>query len=102
MKAAVNLIPEPVQKIPCAAHRINDLFKIIKISEKDDKYFVYEYNENDELRKTEINLSRKIAIEETNEVRETVNLLVSKCKHLVMSFSHSDSLKRKTRSFSTY
>ena len=67
MRAAVNLFPDNIQKLPCAGHRINlcanDFFKIVNIKEeiKENcrKFYIFEYNEQDELRKAEIKSDRK-------------------------------------------
>ena len=99
MRSAVNLLPQEVEKLPCSAHRINlcvkDLFKVTNIIETKRKFFIFDYNDEDELRKIEINDETKIEIEETNNVKESLNLIISKCKRLVSSFSHSEALVRK-------
>ena len=105
MRAAVNLFPDHIEKLPCAGHRINlcanDLFKITNIKEdiKNNirKFHIYEYNENDELRKVEINLDRKNEIELSNTIKTTINKIINKCKHLASSFHHSESLARKLK-----
>ena len=95
------MLPDNVAKIPCSAHRIilcvNDLFKVVKISEKECCFFIYDYNEFDELRKIEINIETKLKIEESNTIKEGLNTLISKCKRLVSSFSHSESLVRQLK-----
>ena len=77
------------------------MFKIIKIKEEfkdyELKFLDYEYNENDELRKTEIDSTRKKNIEKSNKFKETINVIINKCKHLVSSFHHSESLTRKLK-----
>ena len=105
MRAAVNLFPDHIEKLPCAGHRINlcanDLFKITNIKEdiKNNirKFHIYEYNENDELRKVEINLDRKNEIELSNTIKTTINKIINKCKHLASSSHHSESLARKLK-----
>jgi hypothetical protein len=61
------MLSDNVEKIPCSAHRINlcvnDLFKVVKISEKEGCFFIYDYNEFDELRKIEINIETILKIE---------------------------------------
>jgi hypothetical protein len=64
VRAAVNVLSDNVEGIPCSAHRINlwvnDLFTVVKISEKEGCFFNYDYNEFDELRKIEINIETTV------------------------------------------
>ncbi|MEI2421645.1 hypothetical protein V6O07_15320, partial [Arthrospira platensis SPKY2] len=47
--------------------------------------------------KMEINQDEKYLIEANNVDKEYLNLIIKKCKHLVGSFRHSESLKRKLK-----
>ncbi len=64
VRAAVNVLSDNVERIPCSAHRIDlcvkNLFKVVKISEKEGCFFNYDYNEFDELRKIEINIETTV------------------------------------------
>jgi hypothetical protein len=103
-KAAIELF-DNTEKIPCAGHRLNscvfDIFKLIKIKEKfkNEKkvYTVLEQNSNGDFRKIEINNPSKAEIEHLNSLKEIINDLLVKCKHLVGSFRHSEGLLRRLR-----
>jgi hypothetical protein len=107
MKAAVGLFPEDIIKLPCAAHRLNlavkDLLNPKKIgcdSKADiskQTYYIYDYNEDDELRKMPIHVEKIKEIERMNTIKSHINDLVSKCKHLVGSFRFSEQLSRKLK-----
>jgi hypothetical protein len=98
MKGAVEMYPEEVNKIPCAAHRIHlsatDIIKEKKIKYKKGKYYIMKYNEDGALRKTEITLAEVDEIVKTNEIKERINSLIAKCRHLVGSFNSSEKLTR--------
>ena len=102
VKSAIHKFPDHVEKIACCCHRINlcanDLFKIVNVKERivnDEIIFsVFDYNEDDELRKIIISKERKEEIELTNSFKEILNSAITKCKHLVSSFRHSDKLLR--------
>ena len=49
------------------------------------------------MRKIEINIETKLKTEESNTIKEGLNTLISKCKRLVSSFSHSESLVRQLK-----
>ena len=74
MKAAVSLFPEFIIKLPCAAHRLNltvkDLFnpKNFNHDSKSDTYYIYDYNDEDQLRKI------PIPVEKVNEIIK-INLI---------------------------
>lgn len=90
-----------VHKIPCAAHKlnlcVNDLFRVKKITENKNKFFIYDYNEDGDLRKKEISSTEKLSIKFTNEVKSKVLNILKKCKSLVGSFKHSEKLTRQLR-----
>jgi phosphopantetheine adenylyltransferase len=93
-----------IDKVPCSAHRLNlcanDLFSIKNITVKVERnvsiYFIFDYNENDELRKMEIDEAKKHDVETINEIKQKY-IKISDCKHLVGSFRHSDGLVRKLK-----
>ena len=99
-KSAISMFVN-IEKIPCAGHRlnlsVNDIFKIIKITEKTGNYFIYEYNVDGDLRKIEITSERKKCIEILNAIKVQINETLTKCKHLVGSFRHSDGLLRRLK-----
>ena len=74
---------------------VNDLFKIKKISSKNDFFSIFEYNNQGELRKRVINGDEKIKIEQINEIKENTSNLLTKCRHLVGTFKHSEPLTRR-------
>ena len=88
-------------KLPCAAHRlnlsVNDIFKPKSIKTKNNISYIYEYNERDELRKTEISPEQHVEIDRLNLAKVQVIDLIRKCKHLVGSFHSSDQLSRRLR-----
>jgi hypothetical protein len=106
MKGAVEMYPEEVNKIPCAAHRIHlsatDIIKEKKIKYKKGKYYIMKYNEDGALRKTEITLAEVDEIEKTNEIKERINSLIAKCRHLVGSFNSSEKLTRSLKKQGEY
>jgi len=103
MKAAVSLFPESIIKLPCAAHRLNltakDLLneKNVGHDSKTDKYYIFDYNDEDQLRKMHIPVERVNEIIKMNSIKSNINALVSKCKHLVGSFRFSEQLTRKLK-----
>ena len=91
---------------PCAAHRLNLCVdytlktKLVKTKyDKDGKvrYYVRDFNENAEIRKVEINNETLQEIEHVNEMKEEINRILGKCKKLVGSFRHSESLTRRLK-----
>ncbi|CAF1116182.1 unnamed protein product [Brachionus calyciflorus] len=97
-KAAIELFPEKTLKLLCAGHKlnlcVNDIFKIKNISEKNGKYFIFDFNEHGDLRKQEINIETKNLIENDNKIKNYINCIIKKCKHLVGSVKYSESLER--------
>ncbi|CAF0998944.1 unnamed protein product, partial [Brachionus calyciflorus] len=68
-----------------------------KISEKNGKYFIFDFNDDVLLRKKEITKDEKIVIKANKKDKELINLIIKKCNHLVGSFRHSESLQRKLK-----
>jgi hypothetical protein len=104
IRAAIKSYPNLTFRLPCANHKlnlcVNDLFKIIDIkSEKNDKnqLYIMSFNCEGELSKKTINSTEKKQIEIINVVKEKINSLIEKCRHLVGSFRHSEVLKRKLK-----
>jgi len=101
MKAAVSLFPESMIKLPCAAHRlhltIKDLFnpKNISLDLKTNEYYIYDYNDEYQLKKIHISTEKMNELQKMNSIKSNINTIVSKCKHLVGSFRFSEQLTRK-------
>lgn len=100
-KGALNMFDAKIHKIPCAAHKlnlcVNDMFRVKKISENKNKFYVFDYNEDGDLRKKEISPNEKLSIEFINETKSKVLKILKKCKSLVGSFKHSEKLNRQLK-----
>ncbi|CAF1096031.1 unnamed protein product [Brachionus calyciflorus] len=104
IKLAVSLLNDEILKLPCSAHKINlcvsDLFKHKKIKIKIDKnnneiYYVREYDKDGKCKDLEISKQRSDEIVNLNKIREDVlNKILGKCKKMVGSIRHSESLTR--------
>ncbi|CAF1078285.1 unnamed protein product [Brachionus calyciflorus] len=105
IKAALELFSGNIQRIPCAAHKlhlcVNDLFKIKNIKFKLDKErnremaFIRDVDKDGCSRDLMIDEITQNQITSINAIKnELLNPLMSKCRRLVGSFKHSDSLTR--------
>lgn len=98
IKSAIGKFPEPIFKIPCAAHRlnlcVNDLFNTKNVTEKNQIFSIFDYNEEGELRKIQLSDSQKQDIEDANGIKEKVTKVTKTCKTLVGSIRHSEKLTR--------
>ena len=91
--------------IPCATHKfnrcVNDIFKIKKITEKEEKgtkkYYIFEHNDDGDLRKMEISFEKKRSIEAMNVIKTRVNDILNKCKRLVSTIRHSEVFVRRLK-----
>ena len=92
------MFPDQIIKIPCAAHRlnlcVNDLFTLKKIIERNEKFYIYDLNDDGELRKIEISEDQKFLIENVNLTKQNILKILKKCKSLVGTFKHSEKLAR--------
>ena len=95
INATTSLFPN-AKNFPCSGHRlnasINDLFKIKKIIEKQGKYYIYTNINSTEVCKIEISGEDTIKMAKLNEVKDSLNDLLIKCRHLVGLFRHSEGL----------
>ena len=102
--AAVKMYPPHVEKLLCAAHRMNAVMKDIfveteiKIKNNKDGEITYHCKEFDEdlggFYTTEISSARVQEITNLNEAIGQTNYRLDACRHLVGSFNHNCELKR--------
>lgn len=102
IRAAINLYPNLIFRLPCANHRlnqcVNDLFKIIEIKTDNlNQMYIMSFNSEGDLVRKHIDQAEKKQIELKNNHKHRVNTLIEKSRHLVGSFKHSDHLKRKLK-----
>ena len=101
IKAASKLLEKDIIKLPCAAHRLNlvvgDIFKVKNIIKRKGNAFIYDYNEDDCLRLLPIDENKVEEIESLNEIKEYVESIIKKCKHLVGSFNSFEQLNRRLK-----
>lgn len=78
---------------------MNDVFDATKITvksvpNKPVQYFIFEYNDDDLLRKVQIDRVRKLRIETANAVKEYLAGIMKKARHVVGSLHHSEPMNR--------
>lgn len=101
VKAAIKLMDNNIIKLPCAAHRLNlvvgDILKVKNIIRRKKVTAIFDYNEDDCLRLLPIDETKVEEIEALNDIKESVESIIKKCKHLVGSFNSSEQLNRRLK-----
>ncbi|CAF0984893.1 unnamed protein product [Brachionus calyciflorus] len=87
-------------KLQCAAHKLNfcanDLFNFKKVKRKNnnEKFYIRDYDKNGKSKDKEITKDEAERIEFLNKIKENVlKVPLNKCKKLVLTIRHSESLK---------
>ena len=84
MKRAVKLFDDDeIIKLPCAAHTLNscvkDLVKEVTITYSKGKHYIFDFNQDGNRQKIEVNDQDISDIEAMNEIKSVINSVIKKC-----------------------
>lgn len=73
------------------------MLKIKTVTDKNNKYYINDFNEFGDRKKIEITIDQVKYIKSINEIKGELNKIIKKCKQLVGSFNHNEGLIRRLK-----